>query len=224
MIFFRKNKCVQDGSQLTAAFLIIGLFIVQSTLPAAAAKEGKQTVNKEWHVRLTIKTDDGRQDRSNILGRLKDSKPGKDSHDLPEMPPPPPPMGDRYLSIVFPHPEWKTEMPDYSSDFRSVPVGPNTDDAWKFEIRTHTPGISAELSWEGPAAVLARSRIKEAKSGRVLIEDCVAADRQSFILKKERIPLIWEYRPERGGKAGTKKIKETGGKQHEQNEERKPDA
>ncbi|MCI5194409.1 MAG: hypothetical protein D3915_14995 [Candidatus Electrothrix sp. AU1_5] len=184
-------------------FLILALFLTQSTCWSIAAEHvTEQSSNKEWHVRLIVSTEDGRQDRGNILGRLRDSVQGLDSHDLPEMPPPPSPMGDRYLSIVFPHPEWKTAMPDFASDFRAVPADKDTDATWKFEIRTHTPGIPAKLSWEGPAEVLKRSQIKEASSGKVLVANCAVQNSSTITLKKEGVVLLWEYQVQKNQKSG----------------------
>uniref|UniRef100_UPI0040571221 hypothetical protein n=1 Tax=Candidatus Electronema sp. TaxID=2698783 RepID=UPI0040571221 len=176
--------------KLLCCLVLCGLLCSPAALAAPSADSG------EWHVRLTVKAEDGREDSGNVLGRLKDSTQGPDSHDLPEMPPPPPPMGDRYLSIVFPHPEWKTEMPDYASDFRNVPAGPDAADLWNFEVRTHTPGIKAKLTWQGPAEILQRSRIKEAKSGKVLVENCGAAADAPVLLTKEPLAFIWEYQPQ----------------------------
>lgn len=192
MIFFSKHF-----------FLILAIFLAQPICYAATAEKGaQQSKNGEWYVRLIVSTDDGRADRGNILGRLGDSVQGLDSHDLPEMSPPPPPMGDRYLSIVFPHPEWKTAMSDYSSDFRAVPLDKDKDETWKFEIRTHTPGIPAKLSWEGPAEVLKRSRIKEAGSGKVLVESCAVQNSSTITLKKEGVVLLWEYQVEKIQESG----------------------
>lgn len=193
--FTMNHSIMQHSSTVSKSFhakkqlcclVLCGLLSVPAA-SAAAPQSG------EWHVRLTVSTDDGRKDSGNVLGRLKDSQAGMDSHDLPEMPPPPSPMGDRYLSIVFPHPEWKTEMPDFASDFRAVPAAKDDGDAWQFAIRTHTPDIPAELTWEGPADVLRRSRIKEADSGKVLVEDCAAVSSLPVMLKKEGLAFVWEY-------------------------------
>lgn len=146
-----------------------------------------------WYVRLIVSSDDGRIDRGNVLGRLVDGKLGQDSHDLPEMAPPPSPMGDRYLSIVFPHPEWETEMKDYSSDYRPLSTDPAASDIWKFEVRTHTPGIKAKLSWEGDQAILERSRLKNGKDGAVLVENCAKVSSHSIDLHGKRTTFIWEY-------------------------------
>ena len=140
-----------------------------------SAEKNQYTLpDNQWYVRLIVSTEDGRRDNGNSLGRLLDSHQGKDSHDLAEMAPPPSPMGDRYLSIVFPHPEWGGDMPDYGSDFHAVPADLSKTDVWNFEVRTHTPGIKAELSWEGPPTVLGSSRLKEAGTGKILVEDCAA--------------------------------------------------
>ncbi len=140
-----------------------------------SAEKNQYTLpDNQWYVRLIVSTEDGRRDNGNSLGRLLDSHQGKDSHDLAEMAPPPSPMGDRYLSIVFPHPEWGGDMPDYGSDFHAVPADLSKTDVWNFEVRTHTPGIKAELSWEGPPTVLGSSRLKDAGTGKILVEDCAA--------------------------------------------------
>lgn len=172
--------------------LLAAVMMTSSLLCGAAALAAeKPQADGEWHVRLSVTADDGRKDDANVFGWLKDSVAGQDSHDLPEMPPPPSPMGDRYLSIVFPHPEWKTEMPDYASDFHAVSSG--AGDLWKFEVRTHTPGIKAMLTWTGPNEVLQHSRIKDAASGKVLAENCATTTSLPVQLSKEPLALIWEY-------------------------------
>ncbi|MCI5115476.1 MAG: hypothetical protein D3921_12380 [Candidatus Electrothrix sp. AW1] len=61
-----------------------------------------------------------RADDGNVFGRLHDSLDGQESHDLAEMPPPDGSMGERYLSIVFPHPEWSDDYDGYASDSRAA--------------------------------------------------------------------------------------------------------
>ncbi len=160
---------------------------------ATGAENQYSLPGNQWYVRLTVSTNDGRRDDGNTLGRLLDSNQGKDGHDLAEMDPPPPPMGDNYLSIIFPHPEWGGDMQNYASDYHDVPADPGKGDVWSFAVRTHTPGIQAELSWQGPPAILGRSRLKEAQSGRIVVENCAAVTRYTITLDKNGNSFVWEY-------------------------------
>ena len=174
-------------------FLPMISILVLSGSTGYSAEESVTKDGGEWFVRLIVTAKDGRTDRGNVLGYMTAAKPGKDSHDLPEMAPPPPPMGDRFLSIVFPHPEWGGDMPDYTSDYRPVPVSRTRGDIWSFEVRTHTPDINVVLSWEGPTPVLGRSRLKESKSGKVLVGNCAAATSYELMLTGKVTRLTWEY-------------------------------
>ncbi len=173
--------------------LLFAVVLAWTTTAIGAEKNKYSLPDNQWYVRLIVSTDDGRRDDGNILGRLLDSNQDKDDHDLTEMDPPPSPMGDRYLSIVFPHPEWGGDMRNYATDYHGVPDDPAGGDVWNFEVRTLTPGIQAELSWEGPTAVLSRSRLKEAGSGRILVEDCAATTSYAITLNKAGNRFIWEY-------------------------------
>lgn len=109
------------------------------------------------------------------------------------MPPPPSPMGDNYLSIVFPHPEWGGDMQDYGSDFHHAPADRIKGENWNFEVRTQTPGIPAELSWQGPTAILAQSRLKDAESGKILVDNCARVRSYDLILDKQGNKFVWEF-------------------------------
>ncbi|MCI5115497.1 MAG: hypothetical protein D3912_11885 [Candidatus Electrothrix sp. AX1] len=71
-------------------------------------------------------------------------------------------MGDRYLNIVFPHPEWGGSYDGYSSDFRAAVADETQGDSWIFEVRTRTPDIRTAISWKeglgNPFATLPYSR------------------------------------------------------------------
>jgi hypothetical protein len=183
----------QSCFSLQLVFLLLFAVLVLSGSPGYCTGSGTDKVGSGWYVRLIVAAEDGRIDRGNVLGYLEDAGAGKDRHDLPEMAPPPPPMGDRFLSIVFPHPEWGGDMPDYASDYRPVPADSGQGDVWPFEVRTHTPGIKVMLSWEGPAAVLGRSRLKEGKNGKILVENCAAVASHEFMLTGKVSKLVWEY-------------------------------
>ncbi len=174
-------------------FLVSFIALLLPVSDAAAANN--------WYVRLTVKAPDDsppvRVDRGNVFGRLHDSLNGLDSHDLPEMPPDFGEMGDGYLSIVFPHPEWGGEYDNYSSDYRAPVTDEAQGDTWKFEVRTRTPSIKTVISWEegdgNPFAVLPRSRIKNAVTGEVLVLDTGLVSSYTIEDTKEVNTYIWEY-------------------------------
>ncbi|MGR0482420.1 MAG: hypothetical protein ACTFAL_13735 [Candidatus Electronema sp. V4] len=160
----------------------------------------------DWHVRLTVTAPDDpspiRMDSSNVFGRLHDSVDGLDSHDLGELPPPAGSMGDRYLSIVFPHPEWNGSYESYASDFRAPVAEETQGDNWKFEVRTRTPGIRTVVSWEegagNPIAILPRSWIKDAVSGAVVVADTSLNTSFTISDTKTVNAYIWEYLGQKG--------------------------
>ncbi len=188
-----------------AALILTCTLLFTAVEVSAAGNKGKSWKAREgeWYVQLIVTTEDGRKDNGNIFGRLADSEDGPDSHDLPELSPPGSPIGDNYLSIVFSRPEWNTKMTDYASDFRSVPKKKrDMNDTWNFEIRTHTPGIPATLSWEGVEEVLGSSSIVDATTGEVLVEDCSVVDSYTVELTEKGVTLVWKYsaRKKRGKK------------------------
>lgn len=176
----------------TLLFLFLSAFPQPSKAVAAA---------NDWYIRLTVTAPDDplpvRVDAGNILGRLHDSLDGQDSHDLPEMPPPSGEMGERYLSIVFPHPEWGGNYDGYSSDFRAAVEDTTQGDSWIFEVRTRTSGIRTVISWEEGAnnslAVLPRSRIRDAATDTILVKDTSLTSSFTIENTQEVNRYIWEY-------------------------------
>lgn len=160
----------------------------------------------DWYVRLTVTAPDDpppvRVDNGNVFGRLHDSVDGLDSHDLPEMPPASSSMGDRYLSIVFPHPEWGGEYDSYASDFRAAVADEPQGGSWTFEVRTRTTGIRTVVSWQegtgNPIAVLPRSRIKDAATGQVLVADTSQTTSFTISSTQEVNSYVWEYLGQEG--------------------------
>lgn len=196
MFHFLAQNTPQRRKKVLTALALTCIMLCTVAVQAAGRKEKPWKAKKgEWYVRLIVTTEDGREDSGNVFGRLADSELGLDSHDLPELPPPASPIGDRFLSIVFPHPEWDVKMTNYSSDFRGVPTKRrDINDDWNFAIRTHTPGIPAVLSWEGPEDVLKHSSIVELATGEVLVKDCSAVSDYTVELTEEGVILVWEYR------------------------------
>ncbi|MGX9727490.1 MAG: hypothetical protein ACTFAK_09285 [Candidatus Electronema sp. VV] len=176
-------------------FLLLGLGLASG--PAGAA---------DWHVRLTVTAPDDpppvRTDSGNVFGRLHDSVDGLDSHDLPEMPPPDGSMGARYLSIVFPHPEWGGSYDGYASDFRAAVADETIGGSWRFDVRTRTTGIRTVVSWQegtgNPITVLPRSRIKDAASGQIVVADTSQSASFTISGTKDVNAYIWEYLGQKG--------------------------
>ncbi len=121
----------------------------------AGGRAGTNLESEEWYIRLTV-TGDQMEDHGNLMGRLLDSVDGIDLHDLDEMAP----FGDRYLTAVFPHPEWGTDAWSYTSDYREA--RPGAGGRWDFEIRSDSPR-QVTLSWQGAGELFAnivhRSRL-----------------------------------------------------------------
>ena len=168
------------------------VFLLLSSGTASAA---------DWYVRLTVTAPGDpvpiRVDNGNVLGRLHDSLDGQDSHDLAEIPPPDGSMGDRYLSILFPHPEWGGSYDGYASDFRTAVADETQGDSWIFEVRTRTPGIRMVISWEeglgNPFATLPYSRIRDAATNAILVENTGLASSFTIENTQEVNQYIWEY-------------------------------
>ncbi len=107
---------------------------------------------EEWGLRLIVEAD-GLVDPGNLLGRLQDSVTGPDQHDLKE---PSPFDSNRFLTIVFPHPEWDAYAGNYTSDYRAVANGGVGE--WSFEVHSDQPR-TITLSWAGPQDILQHSKL-----------------------------------------------------------------
>jgi hypothetical protein len=79
------------------------------------------------------------KDSDNYLGEDGAGQDGKDPLDYPE---PPPIHG---LSLSFPHPEWGSQIQNFTTDIR----GPSTEGprVWNFEITSALPNAQVELRW-----------------------------------------------------------------------------
>ncbi|MCC7280434.1 MAG: DUF1566 domain-containing protein [Chromatiaceae bacterium] len=144
--------------------------------PQAAEAAAHQTAAAEgraWWVRLKLdEPATGFRDHNSLLGQRLGALNGYDPADLIEMAPFAPP----YLTLVFPHPEWSTRPGDYATDLRSPqrlnargkPVAGLPAANWDFEIRADAPRGEVVLTWEGPAAILARSRLRDRDTGQLI--------------------------------------------------------
>lgn len=115
---------------------------------------------EEWGLRLIVEAD-GLVDPGNLLGRLWDSVAGPDQHDLKE---PSPFDGNRFLTIVFPHPEWDAYAGNYTSDYRAVANGGVGE--WSFEVHSDQPR-TITLSWSGPQDILQHSKLLDDETKKI---------------------------------------------------------
>lgn len=107
-----------------------------------------------WYVRIIAEAD-GMLDRGAVLGRLAGSVDGQDSHDLEKRAP----FGSSYLSVLFPHEEWGDDSWGFASDYRSL--GRKSSDEWSFAVYVSSDVDEVSLSFEGPAAVLEKSKLTQ---------------------------------------------------------------
>ena len=93
----------------------------------------------EWAVELTVSLPSaGLTDSGNWLGQKAGARPRADAYDLPELSAPP--FGP-YLSLLFPHAEWRLDDSDFSSDFH-----PRAGtDRWYFTIRQGSDAAALDL-------------------------------------------------------------------------------
>ena len=94
----------------------------------------------EPRIQIIARCEDA-QDRLNFIGLSPDASTGWDTADLPE----PPPIGE-YVSLYFPHPEWKRLASRYSADFQPPADSGNQ---WRIAVSTNIPNAPVELEVTG---------------------------------------------------------------------------
>jgi hypothetical protein len=111
-----------------------------STLAPTASK----TNAGEWRLRILASCAEARDDY-NFVGVSPQSNDNYDDNDLAE----PPPIGD-FVSLYFPHPEWRKVLSRFSDDIRAVA---NPNNQWRFNVATNIAGEIVTLHFEGIQAV-----------------------------------------------------------------------
>ena len=138
--------------------VLFSVLILQSSF-AADLKSG------EWFVRIIAEVPTLQlKDQGNVLGMLRSSVDGYDSHDLKELPP----FGAPYLTIVFAHSDWSENAGNYASDFhkkRNWRLG----DEWEFVVKSDEPR-QVTLSWQGYDGLkrLYRMRLMDMETGEIV--------------------------------------------------------
>lgn len=133
---------------------------------------------------------DGLMDSENTLGLDPEASFDQDLLDIPDQPRPQ--WVEHYLDLVFPHPEWEGELHDLSSDFRKADPGKSKVESWFFEVRSNILNKEVNLSWHGPAEILARCHLRDGENGEILVSDPLQEGYTFTLTEKSRL-LIWEY-------------------------------
>ena len=107
--------------------------------PAQSKKPALKQDNELW--KLTIRASAGEaKDVANNLGVRKDANAEWDIYDHVE----PPPIGE-YVSVSFPHIDWKRYPYDYTVDFRP----PESTISWDFDVKTNISRETVTVKIEG---------------------------------------------------------------------------
>lgn len=176
-----------DSSEEPASLL--GNF--QLTLPMAYADDLPKSVQARWHIRLAVEMPSvGLKDSMNILGIDPKGSSGRDLLDIVDQPRPA--WVEQYLDLVFPHPEWKGKLTDFSSDFHGIDSQKLKVESWHFDVRSNIFKEEVIFSWHGPAKILAHCRLRDGKSGHVLVSDPVN-EGYTFTMSEPVHSFIWEY-------------------------------
>jgi len=92
-----------------------------------------------WSIQIQARCQQAR-DCDNVAAVTTGASDKKDNHDLPE-----PPVIGEYVSLYFPHPEWKSLCKRYCTDFRAEP----TDGLiWEFEVQSNIQNV-VKLTFKG---------------------------------------------------------------------------
>ena len=127
------RQSILNSSSLV--FLLLGMSLLAGSVPAVELR------TNEWYLRLSVtNADENLLDKSNLLGQLKESHSGYDSHDLIELPP----FAAPYLTLVFPHPDWEEKAGNYATDFHQRR---GWRQVWYFEVHSDDAWRDITLNW-----------------------------------------------------------------------------
>ena len=152
-------------------------------IPSATAAEPTES----WKVRLRVENPKTGAKARALLGQRPGAEPGYDPADLTALAP----FASPYLTLVFPQPGWGINKGDYAADFRPADGVP---EQWNLELRSDPAGSQVVLRWEGDPAVLARSRLTDRQTGKVIVPtDPAYAQGYPLSLTTKVRALSWEY-------------------------------
>ncbi|AUB82329.1 hypothetical protein THSYN_16160 [Candidatus Thiodictyon syntrophicum] len=157
---------------------------LDALIPSAAAADLPAGA---WVVQLKVDAPKTGWKAQARLGQWPDAEPGYDPADLSAMAP----FATPYLTLVYPQPAWGPRKGDYGTDFRPADGWPGT---WNLELRTAPVGSQVVLHWTGDPAILARSRLTDRQTGKVInANDPAYANGYPLTLTTKVRSLTWDY-------------------------------
>ena len=118
-----------------------------------------------------------------LLGQWTGALAGYDRADLGALTP----YASPYISLALPHTDWGVNKGDYATDIR--PAG-GAAGQWNLDLRADPVGSQVVLTWEGDAAILARSRLID---GTTVIDLGNYPNGYPLTLSGKLRRLVWEY-------------------------------
>jgi len=116
------------------------ILLVNPNLSSSTAAPMAEKAEAGWRIRLSAHCSEA-ADTHNFAGVSPASEDGWDDHDLVEAPP----IGD-YVSLYFPHVEWRKVFERYREDMRSTG---NPNQRWRFIVESNIPNAMVTLRFEG---------------------------------------------------------------------------
>ncbi|WP_295392276.1 hypothetical protein [uncultured Thiodictyon sp.] len=157
---------------------------LDALIPSAAAAERPAGA---WVIQLKVEAPKTGWKAQAKLGQWPGAEPGYDPADLTAMAP----FASPYLTLVFPQPAWGARKGDYGTDLRPADGWPGT---WNLELRTDPVGAAVVLRWTGDPAILARSRLTDKQTGKVIDPaDPAYVKGYPLTLTTKVRALTWEY-------------------------------
>ena len=170
--------------------LIVALVLLLiSGCNSSDAPDTEEPITKEpvaqkagWYMRTVVKaTNNGKvyvHKTAGVMGELKESKDGKDRHDISA-------FGAPVLSVVFVQTEWGEDSGDYFSDYRTY-TGNENRQVWTIQVKNNTDKANLthaalELTLDGPYTVY-----EEEQEGRTKYKEVLSKDTS----KKDNIILV----------------------------------
>jgi hypothetical protein len=124
------------NNRLAADTLLVNPNLSSGSAPLYASK----TATSGWRIQIVANCAQAR-DTENFAGVTTMSADSWDDGDLAE----PPPIGE-YVSVYFPHPEWRKPLERYSGDMRSRS---NPNQQWRFMVESNIPNATVTLRFDG---------------------------------------------------------------------------